>query len=1001
MVYTFFAIGLQENNTNTSCTQSDLPPPAKRFRTDSSTSSSQIHPPSSVCSDLHQSPQNSAHQSPVEVVAEILRFIYIRQKLPKYGKWPPTPSKQFIKMAVILKKKESRSSADELTKATLRGSPRDDILKSKKQIDFEHLAQTKAGEPVELVLVQGAPGIGKSTFAWEACRRWGAGEILQQYKLMVLLRLRERRVQQARTITDLFYFKCDDHIKQNAIQEIEGNHGAGLFLILEGFDELPAHLRNEESIFMDIVKGDTLWNATIMLTSRHWASRPLLKNDELHRPLSQHIEILGFTRKDIDDYLQCMTFDDPSLLPGINEYLSCYPNIASMMYVPLNCAIVLKVYRENRSNENQLIPKTMTQLYSSLVRTLLLRYLHDHPDYRDKDVKLESFQDLPVSVYKQFRIMAKIAYEGICNDEQIIFSGLPDDFETLGLMHCVPELYVDQGAVVSYNFLHLTLQEFMAAVHVSLMTPDLQVDHFLSLEDSSMLLMFTAGLTRLKYKKKELKKFKILIDNRDVYETSLFHWLFEAQNAELLCGLCKSISFSNDELDIGSRGPFDYFVLGYCVLQSNCKWDITFNCITNEETEMFVKGTTCTNNEDKCGKIKSLSLYLESSVPQSLANIPTCLLSDFTTLKLLPAHVNDSWNSLAKCFLHNSLLRKLTLNECTFSPGSAIQLFKYLSSLNRFTTLKMSSNYELCPEDCRALSMLLSTSQSLTKLKVTFSMLKYNSVSEYLIDGLNKSICLEHLDFSYSVLLPKDVESLSSMLHTNHTLRNLNVKYCNIHSVGARHIADGLKCNTTLRELNLNHTFIGDDGAMALAQMLRINTSLIVLDVSKCSITDVGVRHLAEALGVNSSLETLNLNYTAITDQGTIALAQMLNRNQSLRNLELQICSITVVEVKHLANALCVNSSLETIVLDQNSLKDQGAIALAQMLTRNQSLKEIHLQCCSITQYGISRLTKALKTNHSITKITLWGNSVDTRSFMPNDRRIDLQSVPYRVIYAV
>ena len=1041
---------MQENNTNTSCTQSDLPPPAKRFRTDSSTLSSQIHPPSSVRSDLHQSPQNSTHQSHVQVVAGLLRSQYKSRKLPTYGKWPPTPSTQFINMAVILKEKVSRASADEFTKATIRGNPRDDILKSKKKIDFKHLAQTKDGEPAQLVLVEGAPGIGKSTFAWEACRRWGAREILQQYKLMVLLRLRDKRVQQAQSVADLFYFKCDDHIKQDAIQEIERENGAGLFLILEGFDELPTHLRNEESLFMDIIKGETLWNATIMLTSRHLASRPLLENDELHRPLSQHIEILGFTRNDIDDYLQCMTFDDPSVLPGLQKYLSCYPHIASMMYVPLNCAIVLEVYRKSKSNKHQLVPKTMTQLYSSLVRTLLLRYLHDHPEYGSKYKRLDSFNELPDSMYEQFCEVAKIAYEGICNDEQIIFSDLPDDFETLGLMHCVPELYVDQGAVVSYNFLHLTLQEFMAAVYLSLMTPDMQVDHFLSLEVSSMLLVFTAGLTRLNYKEKELEKFKIFVSNGDVYDTSIFHWLFEAQNAELLYGLCKSISLLNDESDIGRRGPFDYFVLGYCVLQSNCKWDITFIPITNEETEMFVKGTTCTNNEDKCGKIKSLSLFFKPSViPQSLTNIPTCLLSELTTLEFF--YARNGWNSVLKLLLHTPLLHELNLCSCTFLQGSAVPLFKSLSSLNSFTTLEIEEtvvgmdDYEVCSEDYQALCMLLSTSQSLTKLMVICT-LQYDTISKYLIDGLNKSICLEHLDVSRSGLSPKDVESLSSMLQTNHTLRNFSMESCIIDSIGARHIADGLKCNTTLKKLNMSYNPIEDDGAMALAQMLRINKSLTVLDISKCSITEVGVSHLADALCINSSLETLNMNVNTITDQGTIELAQMLNRNQSLRklglrqcsitevgvnhladalcvnssletiflnhnslkdqgafalaqmlirnkslrNLELPQCSITELGVRHLADALCVNSSLETIVLDQNPLKDQGAIALAQMLTRNRSLKELHLQNCSITQVGISCLTEALKTNHSITVMKLAGNSAD-RSFVPNDTRVDLQ----------
>ena len=49
--------------------------------------------------------------------------------------------------------------------------------------------------------------------------------------------------------------------------------------------------------------------------------------------------------------------------------------------------------------------------------------------------------------------------------------------------------------------------------------------------------------------------------------------LLEAQNenAELLHGLCKSISFSSETLDLSRRGPFDYLILGYYVLRSNCK----------------------------------------------------------------------------------------------------------------------------------------------------------------------------------------------------------------------------------------------------------------------------------------------------------------------------------------------------------------------------------------------------------------------------------------------
>ena len=73
----------------------------------------------------------------------------------------------------------------------------------------------------------------------------------------------------------------------------------------------------------------------------------------------------------------------------------------------------------------------------------------------------------PPDVYQQLCRVSRVAYEGISNNQQVIFSDLSDDFDSLGLMQCVPELYVDEGAALSYNFLHLTVQEFLAAFHLS------------------------------------------------------------------------------------------------------------------------------------------------------------------------------------------------------------------------------------------------------------------------------------------------------------------------------------------------------------------------------------------------------------------------------------------------------------------------------------------------------------------------------------------------------
>ena len=88
--------------------------------------------------------------------------------------------------------------------------------------------------------------------------------------------------------------------------------GKGVFLLFEGFDELPEELRTENSVFFDIITGTELPEATVLITSRPWASEFLHRKCRRH--ISQHVEILGFTKANIQSYLESTTDNDPLLL---------------------------------------------------------------------------------------------------------------------------------------------------------------------------------------------------------------------------------------------------------------------------------------------------------------------------------------------------------------------------------------------------------------------------------------------------------------------------------------------------------------------------------------------------------------------------------------------------------------------------------------------------------------------------------------------------------------
>ena len=159
---------------------------------------------------------------------------------------------------------------------TIRGNV-DDIVSDRHPMNFQQIAKVGDGSWPKLILVEGAPGVGKSTFAWKVCRKWNKGTILNQYKLVILLRLRDKHVREAKTLYDLIYYHDPEEWKL-IVKEILKSNGKEALLLFEGYDELPAQLqRDEESILLKVISGNCLPEATVLVTSRHSASGLLLE----------------------------------------------------------------------------------------------------------------------------------------------------------------------------------------------------------------------------------------------------------------------------------------------------------------------------------------------------------------------------------------------------------------------------------------------------------------------------------------------------------------------------------------------------------------------------------------------------------------------------------------------------------------------------------------------------------------------------------------------------
>ena len=923
----------------------------------------------------HSSQPTPHPDSPLGKYALFIRKCYTLHKASS-TKWPYLDAQKYINLAVISNEYANREELKAFREQTIRGCV-DDILEWKSPIEMKDILQPNleilqidgqeviVRHPITQLLIEGAPGIGKSTFAWEVCQKWGQHQLFNEYSLVVLLKFRDKRVQEAESVSDLFYHPLAK-LQSEIVNYICSTGGHGLLVILEGFDEAPASKRTMDTVFVRLFNGEELPNATVILTTRPSASAELRQT--CRGRCSRRIEIVGFGKDEIDQYIRCV-FSDQRLLSNFTKYLSLYPHIHTLMYVPLNSAIVVEVFK-NCSSSGTIVPKTMTQLYSSLMRSLLLRYLKDKQEYRDTCTSIHSFKDLPQPMYHQFHEICKLAYTGIMSAEtELIFQNLPGDFDPLGLMQTCPELYVDSGACVSYNFLHFTIQEYLAAYYISEQSRNEQITFMKGhIENKKLEVVgrFLAGFSLSElgqdlcdvvrgFACQTLPMGLLLKD--DFRETKslklqICHWLFESQDPSALTSIIGSDSVCFYHNCHSALLPFDWYVLRYCITRSSCDWKLELHCCELESVETFLNVLNVQQDQSLLpskGQIKQMIFI--SADPAALHLLVTNLpqMSVFrclTHLSLSPSGLVASQLTSRICdrlCQDTGLLQHLLYLDLYGNPigrGGAVNL---ITSLTKFSTIRELHLAEtgIGFEDCKAFSELLASSKCIEVIDIEENNISSDSI-QLIVDGLSPNTSLEKLGMNCSNFSSENVLSLASVLRVNTRLKELDIGCCNIQSSDSVYLAKALEENTAtqLQTLELSRNPIGSAGAVAL---LATNKSLAMLCIRGCSIGGEGAVCLAGVLEKNSTVKCLHLSNNPIGSVGAIAVADMLATNESLTELYMTECSIGVEGALAFASMLKRNQCLKTLWLNDGSVGVEGALNLIESLQQNTTLEELWL----------------------------------------------------------
>jgi hypothetical protein len=346
--------------------------------------------------------------------------------------------------------------------------------------------------------VEGDAGIGKTTLCTAIAEDWASMKLFQQFKLLLLLPLRETLVSIASSLIKLLrLLHSSENICQSVASILEEEEGEDVLIVADGWDELAKSKRQEDTFLCNLLFGKILPFASILLTSRHTASA------SLHRdPHFQYfVEICGFSHDNIIEYIFAEFDDNKDVAVCLLEQLESNPLVESVCSIPLNCAIICHLWRTLKEKD---LPTTMTNLYTKIILNVILRNIQKLSAYKNT-LSLPSLYALPATLQQSWWLLCEFAYQTLARD-QLVFTeeelanffpqglSLDENILCFGMLQST-ESILDIGCGLTFHFPHRTFQEFLAALYIVKLPIDTEVNGHITFTNSPIFWRFYFGLS--------------------------------------------------------------------------------------------------------------------------------------------------------------------------------------------------------------------------------------------------------------------------------------------------------------------------------------------------------------------------------------------------------------------------------------------------------------------------------------------------------------------------
>ena len=333
---------------------------------------------------------------------------------------------------------------------------------------FDIFTALEKGEDV-MTLVEGSPGIGKTTFCLKLAYDWAHGKIpsecsFPKFELMLLLKCRDIHKDIMKTISEQLLPEDMEKTKERLFDFIQDIHNQEkTLIILDGLDELP----QESEQFVDkLLQRRILSFCYVLATSRQE------RGIDVRRKYCFHIllEIKGFTESDAFEYIRKHFKNvDPmhsSKGESLIEEIEDNTLLHALRNNPLNLLLLCVIYEDYEGN----LPSSRSELYQVIVLCLLRRHCakHNLEAPRDNSALEKQFEE---SIYA----LGELAWMCLLSDRYCFleselaalekrYKGLVSRY--IGLVYKEESLRKIKPQH-EYYFLHKTFQEYLAAAYIA------------------------------------------------------------------------------------------------------------------------------------------------------------------------------------------------------------------------------------------------------------------------------------------------------------------------------------------------------------------------------------------------------------------------------------------------------------------------------------------------------------------------------------------------------